>query len=564
MSRARKQLRGAPRHVAQVPLRPTPRMRSVIDTRFHSGLRVYNACLAEALRRSRALRADPRFEEAKALPKGKDRSQVFHKLDEEAGFSERALMSFGSALRQSWVRDQVLSQEAQTLARRAFRAAERWHFGKGGKPRFKNVRRGIRSLECKDANGSLRVKAKDGALVGLQWGNSLLVPFAKPANSAQQAELDRITGLVAAGKLISCRITRAMVRGRWAYRAQLVLDGLPPVRHPVGSERVSIDMGPSTVHVVSQTTAQHFPLAPGVASVAKALRRAQRKLDRQHRKGSPSCFDAQHRHKSDGCDWKVRSRTAQRTQVKVAEVHRVRAARRATEHGEIANDLIRRGPHLRAEKLNYTAWQKRFPGSVRDRAPGSFIAELRYKAASAGGRLYEYAPGQRHVPRPASVSARPRSRSASASTPASAARWPTGTSSQPSSGSTSSPAKASTPSTRSWPTRPSPPATTSVGRRRRGTRLAPPSSKSTGAVLRGTARWYGSPSASIGATTELLGRSSYNPCLRQPPPKRWAVSETAGARRESPGFIRGEGSRQLQSVPEPSRPWLRRTLRRRR
>ena len=392
MSRARKQPRGAPRHVAQVPLRPTPRMRSVIDTRFHAGLRVYNACLGEALRRSRALRADPRFEEAKALPKGKDRSQAFQKLDEEAGFSERALMSFGSALRQSWVRDQVLSQEAQTLARRAFRAAERWHFGKGGKPRFKNVRRGIRSLECKDANGSLRVKAKDGALVGLQWGNGLLVPFAKPANSAQQAELDRITGLVAAGKLISCRITRAMVRGRWAYRAQLVLDGLPPVRHPVGSERVSIDMGPSTVHVVSQTTAQHFPLAPGVASVAKALRRAQRKLDRQHRKGSPSCFDAQHRHKSDGCDWKVRSRNAQRTQVKVAEVHRVLAARRATEHGQIANDLIRRGPHLRAEKLNYTAWQKRFPRSVRDRAPGSFVAKLRYKAASAGGRLYEYDP----------------------------------------------------------------------------------------------------------------------------------------------------------------------------
>ena len=397
--RARKRLRGAPTHVAQLPLRPTPRMRSVIDTRFYGGLRVYNACLGEALRRDRALRADPRFEEAKALPKGKPESpqglaryQAFDAIDCAHGFTESAIMSFGSWLRQSWVRDQVLCQEAQTLARRAFLAAERWHYGKGGKPRFKAQRRGIHSLECKDGCGSLKVKFTKDNLTGLQWGRGFVVPFAQPKSHDEQAELDRITGLVAAGKLISCRITRAKVRGRWAYRAQFVLDGPPPVRHSVGTEQVSIDMGPSTVHVVSQTTAQHCQLAPGVAYAAKALRRAQRKLDRQHRKGSPSCFDAQRRHKSGRCDWNERSHNAQRTQVLVGELHRVLLARRDTEHGQLANQLIGLGPALRAEKLNYVAWQKRFPKSVRDRAPGSFVAKLRYKAESAGGGLYEYDP----------------------------------------------------------------------------------------------------------------------------------------------------------------------------
>ena len=367
-------------------------MRSVIDARFHAGLRVYNVCLGEALKRGRALRAGPRFEQAKKASKGEDRSKAFKEIEDEAGFSEGAIMSFGSSLRKSFVRDQVLSQEAQTLARRAFGAVERWHYGKGGKPRFKAARRGIRSLECKDANGSLRVVAAEGTLTGLQGGRGFVIPFAKPNTPAERAELDRITRLVSAGKLISCRITRAKVRGRWAYRAQLVMDGLPPGRHPVGTERVSIDMGPSTVHVVSETNAFHSPLAPGVASATKALRRAQRKLDRQHRAGSRSCFDDQHRHKTGGCDWQERSRSAQRTQVKVSELYRVLAARRDTEHGQIASQLISLGPNLRAEKLNHIAWQKRFPGSVGDRAPGSFVAKLRHKAASAGGGLYEYDP----------------------------------------------------------------------------------------------------------------------------------------------------------------------------
>ncbi|MHB8325173.1 MAG: nuclease/transposase family protein, partial [Candidatus Dormibacteria bacterium] len=255
-------------------------------------------------------------------------------------------MSFGSSLRKSFVRDQVLSQEAQTLARRAFRAVERWHYGKGGKPRFKAARRGIRSLECKDGCGLLRVKANQGGeLGGLQWGKGLAVPFAQPKSLGEQAELDRITALVTAGKLISCRITRTKVRGRWAYRAQLVMEGAPPVRHPVGTEQVSIDLGPSTAHVVSETNAFHASLAPGIVPANQDLRRAQRKLDRQHRQGSPSCFDAQHRHQAEGCDWEVRSHNAQRTQVKVAEFHRVLAARRDTEHGQLATQLIRLGPN---------------------------------------------------------------------------------------------------------------------------------------------------------------------------------------------------------------------------
>ena len=65
------------------------------------------------------------------------------------------------------------------------------------------------------------------------------------------------------------------------------------------------------------------------------------------------------------------------------------AERRKIEHGELLNKLIAKGRYLRCEDLGYVAWQKCFPRSDRDRAPGAF-ERARRKAESASGVLYEY------------------------------------------------------------------------------------------------------------------------------------------------------------------------------
>jgi hypothetical protein len=49
-----------------------------------------------------------------------------------------------------------------------------------------------------------------------------------------------------------------------------------------------------------------------------------------------------------------------------------------------------KGRYLRCEDQGYVAWQKCFPRSDRDRAPGAFVARARRQAESAGGGLYEY------------------------------------------------------------------------------------------------------------------------------------------------------------------------------
>jgi putative transposase len=62
-------------------------------------------------------------------------------------------------------------------------------------------------------------------------------------------------------------------------------------------------------------------------------------------------------------------------------------------NGALGNRLLGHGADIACERLNYVSWQKNFPRSVRDRAPGLLVEMMRRKAGSAGGgRLYEYNP----------------------------------------------------------------------------------------------------------------------------------------------------------------------------
>jgi hypothetical protein len=406
--RARKRPKDAPTHVRSWPLRPNAAQRRDIRTRFVTGARVYNAVLGEFRARSRAVKSDPAWTIARGLPRRtaaqrEARRAAFAAVEQTHGFTRDAAQSFASGLRKSWVREHLPAQETQSLGARAFDAVKQWHLGRKGKPRFKCAGRGLRSLAAKDGNGALRPKTDaDGRLAGLQWGAGFVVPIAEPATSGrrgkeQQVELAEIQALIAAGKVLSARIVRTVIGGRDTYRMQLVMDGLPTRRHAVGDGRVSFDLGPSGIAVAVQRADGTWagwvqPLADAIRLDTARLRRTQRHLDRQHRAGSPDCFNGDGTHQPGRCAWQ-RSYTAKQTTTQVAELHRRLAQHRKTLHGGLANRLFGCGADIACEKLDYVAWQKNFPHSVRDRAPGLLVQMIRRKAASAGGdHLYEFNP----------------------------------------------------------------------------------------------------------------------------------------------------------------------------
>jgi putative transposase len=406
--RARKRAKGAPTHVRSWPLRPDAGQCREIRTRFFTGVRVYNAVLGEFIGRSGAVQADRAWEVARGLPHGdaaerQVRRAAFGSVEAAHGFTSDAAQSYASSLRKSWVREHLPAQEAQNLGVRAFDAVRQWHLGQKGKPRFKSMKRGLHSLAAKDGHGALRPKTDaHGRLVGLQWRGGFVVPIAAPATTGrrgreQRAELTEIEALIAAGQVLSTRIVRTVINGRDTYRMQLVCDGRPTRRHPVGQGRVSFDLGPSQIAVAvaradGSWTGWVEPLADQIRLDTTGLRRAQRHLDRQHRAGSADCFGKDGVHTTGRCVWQ-RSAAAQQSTIRVGELHRRLAAHRATLHGALVNRLLGHGTEIACERLDYVSWQKNFPRSVRDRAPGLLVELMRRKAESAGGQqLYEYDP----------------------------------------------------------------------------------------------------------------------------------------------------------------------------
>lgn len=358
------------------------------------------------------MRADPAFDAAKALPKGPPnsgasgaRNKAFKTLATSHGFVGDAMRTYGSGLREAWVRDHVGAQETQRLATRAFDAVNRWNMGLGGKPRFKNARRGLRSLECSDRCGDIQPVLEDGHLVAVRWTKKTVIPVVSiPEHPISRADRDariertRLEQLISSGALIQTRIVRNIVRGRPTLRAQFVVHGRPPIRHEVGTGTISADVGPSIMSVVvADADANpvpkaigHYVLAEGIEDIQAELRRLQRHLDRQHRAGSPECFDEKGRHKKVCVWWAHRSKSAKATIAAIAEEHRRVAASRTTLHGSLVNELLGYAVNVRAENLNYAQWQKMYPRSVRDKAVGEVMALLFRKAENAGGQVYRY------------------------------------------------------------------------------------------------------------------------------------------------------------------------------
>jgi putative transposase len=106
--------------------------------------------------------------------------------------------------------------------------------------------------------------------------------------------------------VLSTRIVRTVIGGRDTYRMQLVVDGYPTRRHPVGDGRVSFDLGPSNIAVAIERadgtwTGWVEPLAERISLDTARLRRVQRRLDRQHRAGAPECFHPDGTHTTGRC-----------------------------------------------------------------------------------------------------------------------------------------------------------------------------------------------------------------------------------------------------------------------
>jgi hypothetical protein len=385
-----------PTFVLELPLFAEVGQAARVGAHLEVGRQFYNAVLSAGQQRLCRMRADPAWQAARAIPRAQkqERRTAFAALRERYGFSEYAFHELAKKLRVSWLAEHLDAVLAQTLASRAYHALNRVCLGKARRVRFKSKSRGLDSIENKRNDTGMRFVLEPGTAGPsrgyLLWHDDRLA-----------ARIDWDDPVVAHGLSHEIKYARLVRRRACSPRAQgadsegerycvqLVLKGLPhhKPKHTAGTDTIGLDLGPSSIAIVPrEAEAQLVPLCAELRPDAQAIRRLQRKMERQRRAANPEHYDDKGRSKKRGRGaprWKE-SRSYQATRCRKAARERRLAAHRKSLHGRLVHQIAAVGHTIITEKISYRGWQKRYGKSVGRCAPGMLIDHLKRTGASHG------------------------------------------------------------------------------------------------------------------------------------------------------------------------------------
>jgi hypothetical protein len=389
-----------PTFLLELPLAVGPAQAKRLRAHLEAGRQFYNALLSEGQRRLRQMRADPSWQAARAIPhtRMQERATAFRALRERYGFSEYALQVYGKSARCTWIADHLDAVLAQTLASRAYHALNRVCVGQAKRVRFKSRGRGLTSVENKRNDTGLRFvlhQPEEGNQGYLIWKQDQLPALIDWSDAVVKYGLDH---RIKYARLVQRKASSPNAAGAdpagFCYFVQLALEGVPyrKPKHPVGSDIIGADLGPSTIALVPRTGDANLSLfCEELASDERELRRLQRKMERQRRAANPENYDEQGRIKKQGrkrLHWR-NSKSYEKARRRKAAKERKLAAYRKSLHGRKVHQIVAVGNTLITEKISFKGWQKRYGKSVGLRAPGMFVEHLRRTVVSTGGTLIE-------------------------------------------------------------------------------------------------------------------------------------------------------------------------------
>ena len=265
--------KSTPSFTHEFPLKTNKHIERKLAIKFRCLRELYNMVLAEVFRRDRNLRKDPRFKQAILLSK-KDKTkaeakELFKALDEDYKFKNNCLQSFATcAKNSSYMRDHLDGDTVQVISDRAFNAFKEYKFKKRGKPRFKSIHKGLKSI-CGKKNAC--VSFKDGKV---KWKElSIDVVYDKKDKHGVQFH-------TLSQKIKYCRINSKFVKGKIRYYLQLVVEGIPLQKHFISDYSFALDVGVSTVAAVSDDKVILVPFCDGLVKINREIKALQRQNSR--------------------------------------------------------------------------------------------------------------------------------------------------------------------------------------------------------------------------------------------------------------------------------------------
>lgn len=368
-----------PSFIAETPVRSNRKKDKVLSKKFRLAEMFYNNCLGEALRRLKLARESKTWQKARKEKNKSARSKLYQSVQKTYQLSEYDLHAYATtAGKKSRFNQHLDSNTIQKIATRAHQSMSEYMYGKRGRPRFKSKGQ-LKSVEGKTNSSGIRFK--NGKVI---WGKLELdlIYDKKDKHGVQAHALNCETKYV--------RLVRRRINNKTRYFAQLVQKGhsLIKEKNQASEGKVGLDLGPSTIAMVSKDKAKLSEFCPGLKTYDRKIKKKQRLLSRSRRMTNPNNFLANGTIKPGKKQW-ARSKRYLKLQREVADLQRKNASARKCMHGELANEILGMGKHINLEKLSYKSFQRRWGKSVLRRAPSTFVDMLKIKAERAGGSVAE-------------------------------------------------------------------------------------------------------------------------------------------------------------------------------
>lgn len=374
---------------------------SLIDKKLNIHRLVYNELLGEALKRLRQLQNLSEYwltlknNELTKIEKNK----IINNLTKRVKFTEYDLQAYGKTSQRKFALH-LGSNEMQKLATRAFKAVQKIQFGQAKKVHFKPYYKNFSTENKNNATGLRFVHQQ------VLWGDQkrLVGQVKNPKGLRLNIKMKKndcyaIEGLQDRTKYI--RLLTKTIRGRKRYYVQLIQEGYPPAkrnRHD-GSFRdskvdlnktVGLDLGISTVAIVSNEHVDLKELAPECKLDEKNIRLLQRKMDRSRRATNPQNYHSdgtlKKATKNKKLNWYYSNHYIKlRNHLK--ELHRKAKEKRKQSHYCLAKFILSLGGKINVETMHMKGLMKRAKKTTKNKQNGKNNSKKRF-----GKSIHNHAP----------------------------------------------------------------------------------------------------------------------------------------------------------------------------